>query len=138
MRPAAEADLETLAAWIQAFEVDTGIERSQDPRGVALTKIRQGGLFVWDDRGSVSMAGWAGRTPNGARVNLVYTPPRERGRGYASACVARLSQRLLDEGCSRCFLFADPASPAVVRTYVRIGYRPVRDMTFYFFAEPRR
>ena len=43
------------------------------------------------------MAASAGKTPNGVRVNNVYTPPPLRGRGYASACVAHLSQELLDE-----------------------------------------
>ena len=53
-----------------------------------------GGLVIWDDEGgAVSMAGFGGRTPNGIRVGPVYTPPDLRGRGYASALTAALTDR---------------------------------------------
>jgi len=61
-------------------------------------RLRSGSLFVWDNDGPVSMAGWTGKTLNGVRVTFVYTPPEFRRHGYASACVAALTQRLLDEG----------------------------------------
>src|SRR5581483_10201146 len=55
------------------------------------------GIFLWEDAGEVvSLAGWGGRTPNGIRVGPVYTPPELRGRGYATALTAELSQQLLD------------------------------------------
>jgi predicted GNAT family acetyltransferase len=38
------------------------------------------------------MAGFGGKTPNGIRVNLVYTPEARRRRDYASACPAALTQ----------------------------------------------
>ena len=61
-------------------------------------RIAQGGVFFWDDGGPVSLAVVGSRTPHGARVGPVYTPPERRGRGYASACVAGASQAQLDAG----------------------------------------
>ena len=89
------------------------------------------GFLVWEDGGQpVSLAGWGGATPNGIRVGPVYTPPELRGRGYATALTAELSQRLLDgrlfEGGRRfCFLYTDLANPTSNAIYERIGYRRV-------------
>jgi uncharacterized protein len=91
------------------------------------------GILLWEDEGKpVSLAGWGGRTPNGVRVGPVYTPPELRGRGYATALTADLSQRLLDgrlfEGGRRfCFLYADLAKPTSNAIYERIGYRRVAE-----------
>ena len=94
-----------------------------------------GGLVIWDDEGgTVSMAGFGGRTPNGIRVGPVYTPPELRGRGYASALTAALTQRLLDGGRRFCFLFTDLANPTSNSIYQRIGYEPVSDVDLWSFS----
>ncbi len=77
------------------------------------------------------MAAWAGRTPNGLRINYVYTPPELRGRGYATACVAALSRALLEAGNRYCCLYTDLANPTSNAIYRRIGYRPVCDAAMY-------
>ncbi len=91
------------------------------------------GFLLWEDGGdTVSFAGWGGPTPNGIRIGPVYTPPELRGRGYATALTAELSQRLLDgdlfEGGRRfCFLYTDLANPTSNAIYERIGYRRVAE-----------
>ncbi len=75
----------------------------------------------------MSCAHAADLTPNGVRLNIVYTPPEHQRRGYATACVAALSQHLLDSGRSFCFLFTDLANPTSNSIYQKIGYRPVCD-----------
>ena len=62
---------------------------------VARHNFGAGWLFVWDRAGPVSMASAAGPTPNGIRVNGVYTPPEHRGRGYATVCVAACQTSVL-------------------------------------------
>src|ERR671932_2648937 len=83
--------------------------------GVANVQARlasaSSGYHVWHDGRPVSLAGYSGPTPNGIRVGPVYTPPEHRRRGYASACVAALSQLLLDGSRRFCFLFTDLANP---------------------------
>jgi len=91
------------------------------------------GILLWeDDSKPVSLAGWGGPTPNGIRVGPVYTPPELRGRGYATALTAELSQRLLDGrlfagGRKFCFLYTDLANPTSNAIYERIGYRRVAE-----------
>lgn len=97
----------------------------------------QRGLRVWKVNDQlVSMAGYSGPTPHGMRVGAVYTPPRHRKKGYASACVAALSQELLDGDFSFCFLFTDLQNPTSNQIYQEIGYRPVGDVDSYRFFEP--
>ena len=79
------------------------------------------------------MAAWSGKTPNGVRVNLVYTPPSLRSRGYATTCVGALTRRLLEQGNRFCFLFTDLANPTSNSIYQQLGYRPVSDTASYAF-----
>ena len=96
--------------------------------------MRQRGVFLWEDDGApVSMAGYSGPTPNGIRVVAVYTPPHLRGRGYATTCVAALSQRLLEGGRKLVFLFTDLANPTSNHIYQEIGYEPACDISEYVF-----
>jgi predicted GNAT family acetyltransferase len=80
------------------------------------------------------MAAHTGPTPNGVRVGAVYTPPELRGRGYASACTAAVTQRLLADGRRFCFLFTDLSNPTSNSIYQKIGYRPVCDVDQYRFS----
>ena len=80
------------------------------------------------------MAAWVGHTEQGVRIGYVYTPPAERKKGYASAVVAALSQRLLDEGSPRCFLFTQAANPTSNKIYRALGYEHVCDFRMYSFA----
>jgi predicted GNAT family acetyltransferase len=134
MRAAGFADIDRVAAWIQAFseEVDMPTARAH---AMADERVRRNELFLWIDGDVRSMAAWAGRTPNSIRIGYVYTPPEQRGRGYASALTAAVSQRALDSGCRYCFLFADLANPTSNQIYQAIGYEPVCDVIDYVFAE---
>jgi GNAT superfamily N-acetyltransferase len=92
------------------------------------------GLMFWDVEGKpVSMAGYAGPTPNGIRIGAVYTPPAMRRKGFASACTAALSQNLLNTGYKFCFLFTDLMNPTSNKIYQQIGYDAVCDVDRYDF-----
>jgi len=132
-RPAHAADLDLVARWVAAFSSEALPSESVDPVEVATSRIAGGMLFLWEDSEPVAMAAWAGQTPNGVRVNLVYTPPACRRRGYASACVSELTRRLLESGNRFCFLFTDLSNPTSNSIYQRLGYRPVCDTTDYDF-----
>ena len=94
---------------------------------------RSGGIVIWDDGGPVSFAGYGGDTPNGSRLGPVYTPPDRRRRGYGSALTAALTQRLLDEGRTYCFLYTDLSNPTSNRIYRAIGYEQVCESAMYLF-----
>lgn len=118
-----------LVEWLAAFQVEIG--EPADARRVVTSRMAAGQLYVWDQEGPRSMAGWSGKTPNGVRVNAVYTPPELRGRGYATATVAVLSQLLLDQGNRFCCLYTDLANPTSNAIYKRIGYQAVSDSSVY-------
>ncbi len=139
MRSATLSDRPRVLAWLAAFSHDT--HANDDPDAIQQSAERflnapphMRGLVFWEvDGETVSMAGYAGPTPHGMRVNAVYTPPPYRGKGYASACVAALSQRLLNEGRQFCFLFTDLANPTSNHIYQAIGYQPVFDIDVFRF-----
>jgi hypothetical protein len=130
VREAAAAERALLVAWLAAF----GREALGDDDATRVTTQvddwlagRGRRLWLWDDDGPRSVTGVGGETPNGIRIGPVYTPPAERGQGYASALVAAVSQAQLDAGRRFCFLYADLANPTSNKIYQAIGYRPVTD-----------
>ena len=131
-RVATERDIPTLIRWVDGFQQETG--EHGDPAAIVRERVRLGRLFVWDDSDPVSMAGWTGKTRNGARVNLVYTPVEHRGVGYASALVTALSRTLLERGNTFCTLYTDLANRTSNAIYARIGYYPVCDAGLYELA----
>lgn len=138
MRPARLDDLELLAQWFVAFTVEAlhGIDNAtlDEARERLRMRIEQGWIFVWEDGEVVSYAGVGRPTPNGISIGPVYTPPEFRGKGYASSCVAAVSQRMLNEGRAFCTLFTDLANPTSNHIYQAIGYKPVCDYTLYRFS----
>lgn len=135
-RPAKGEDIGILTKFIQGFGKaigDTVETASALSHAQELTKHKM--LYVWENEQVVSMAASVRPTPNGMSVNLVYTPPEERRKGYATALVAALSQRLLDDGCQFCTLFTDMNNPTSNHIYQQIGYQKVAEFTEYFFAD---
>ncbi len=122
--------------WRAAFSVDAeGMDAEEAEKNAAMALPKSRRLLLWEVDGSArSMAGFAGPTPNGIRVAWVYTPPENRGKGFAGACVAALSQKLLDDGRKFCFLYTDLANPISNHIYQTIGYEPVTDATVFSFS----
>lgn len=136
LREPVASDDALLTKWRAAFSIEAeGIDREQAEKDAALPMPASRRMLLWEAEGStVSMAGYTGRTPNGIRVAWVYTPPELRGKGYAGACVAALSQKLLDDGRKFCFLYTDLANPISNHVYLKMGYEPVVDATVYSFS----
>lgn len=141
MRSAVPEDRELLEKWFAGFHRDAFNEKPEHEHiqkrvnAYLTADLRIRGLMIWEVEGQpVSMAGYAGPTPNGIRVNAVYTPPELRKNGYASAVTAELSQGLLDQGYSFCFLFTDLINPTSNRIYQQVGYKPVCDVDRYLFG----
>ncbi|MDQ4077975.1 MAG: GNAT family N-acetyltransferase [Chloroflexota bacterium] len=138
LRPATAADRDLLVRWAAAFTEDAfGSAEGYDAERTVDGYLRYRTAYIWEDGEPVSMAVAHGPTPNGIRVSFVYTPPEQRRKGYATACVATLSQRLLDQGRRYCFLFTDLANPTSNHIYQEIGYRPVCDVDALEFVERR-
>jgi predicted GNAT family acetyltransferase len=137
MRDADGRDRDVGVSWFHAFHEEVGGIMVDPEQNVDL-RLRGGtsGLVLWwDEDRPVSLAGFGAPTPNGVRVGPVYTPPDLRGRGYATACVAELTRRLLTEGRRFVFLYTDLANPTSNSIYQKIGYRPVADVDQYLFVD---
>jgi GNAT superfamily N-acetyltransferase len=136
LRVATEADTDLALAWFDAFHADADEQAGRsDGHGaesvapeLVLRRLRSGRLFFWEVDGErVHMTGRNPASYGAARLGPVYTPREHRGRGYARATVAELSQRILDAGERPC-LFTDQANPVSNRIYEAVGYEPVVDM----------
>jgi hypothetical protein len=128
-RPATVADLDLVRRWAYAFHDDC-FDDDEHKRAVTSTEaaVRNGGLFFWIDGEPRSMAGARRPTPHSLAIGGAYTPPEFRRRGYATAVVARLSQKILDDGKQFCTLHTDLANPTSNSIYRKIGYRAVADV----------
>ncbi len=139
LRAATDNDRELLLLWFRGFYMATEDEDEptrEDNERIAdrFLKSPDAGMCVWEvDGQAVSMAGYASPTPNGIRISGVYTPPEHRRSGYASACVAALSQVLLRRGYRFCFLYTDLNNPTSNHIYQEIGYTSVCDVEVYEF-----
>lgn len=140
-RIAAPSDAEVIIEWTNAF-IDEALpdeptDESAVRRSIERTLASAGpaAVWLWDvaDR-AVAMSRHGSPTGSGIRIGGVYTPPDERGNGWASALVAAQSDWLLSNGYDFCFLFTDLANPTSNAIYERIGYRLVAEGASYSFA----
>ncbi|MDZ4867174.1 MAG: GNAT family N-acetyltransferase [Alphaproteobacteria bacterium] len=139
MRPASAGERDLLVQWEQGFATDASLPPLEsDPAFVAQlvdVGLADGGFYLWEVDGRPRATARLRRIAHfGARVSGVYTPPPERGHGYAAALTAALSQMVLDRG-QFCCLFADAANPLTNRIYQRIGYVRVAGFADILFSD---
>jgi len=141
LRHATVSETDLARQWLAAFNAETGEDETTDALASRVDALIRAsapeGLYLWDVAGHpCSMAAAVGPTRHGIRINAVYTPPALRGRGYASACVAALSQHQLDAGRRFCFLYTDVHNLTSNHIYQHIGYRLICDVESFGFADP--
>lgn len=138
-RLAKPEEKKTAARWLAAFAKDALPKTEHMAEDEALEKagelIAEKRLYVWTVGGRPVAQAAAVGTPEVARIHLVYTPPEARGMGYASAVVAHLSQKMLDEGKKMCCLYADARNPVSNSIYRKIGYEFVGRSSLYVLGK---
>ena len=88
LRLGSPGELEMLVEWARMFGIDARL--GDDPaqaRATAEAQLRADHLYVWEDKGPVTMAAWSGPTRNGARIQMVFTAREHRGKGYALSLI---------------------------------------------------
>lgn len=123
-------DSSLLAPWVRTFYQESlhEVVSDEEARQILQKYVSRKALFLWVvDGWPVAMAAQNRESRHGAVIGLVYTPPEQRGHGYASAAVAALSQQMLDSGKEFCALFTDREYAIANRIYQKIGYRPLDD-----------
>ncbi|MGW4382865.1 GNAT family N-acetyltransferase [Kitasatospora sp. NPDC004531] len=128
-RPAGAADRETVTRWLVEFCVEAELEPPADPAADADQRIAAESVLLWEaeDGRVVSFAGASPAVAGMSRIGPVYTPPADRGHGYASALTAAATLYAQSRGADEVLLYTDLANPVSNAIYQRLGYRPVSD-----------
>lgn len=127
-----EKDMCFFPFWLESFNASSSYGKAemlipQNPE-VYQYRLSTKKIYVLEVEGiPVSMAGFTREMQTAIGVAFVYTPPYYRGKGYASSCVAQISQIALDKGFSKCVLYTDLSNPISNSIYQKIGYVPVCD-----------
>ncbi|MEM7552698.1 MAG: GNAT family N-acetyltransferase [Cyanobacteria bacterium P01_A01_bin.84] len=135
IRPATEKDKSLLCQWYEEFSIEAMGAIKGNIETIVESQLKQNNIYLWQDEVPVTMVCCAGKTINSKRLGPVYTPPKYRRKGYATSCVAQVSQKFLNEGCQSCFLFTDIANPTSNNIYHKIGYQAVANWDEYEFKE---
>ncbi|MDI1462552.1 GNAT family N-acetyltransferase [Catellatospora sp. KI3] len=142
--PATVDDLALAARWSAAFVGDADEQAGRlthgsmpemaDPAEVR-RRLQAGRLWFWVDGSGapVHLIGCHPPSFGAARVGPVYTPPEQRGRGWAANAVAEVSRRVQAGGARAC-LFTDQANPTSNRLYAALGYRPVAELANFVIS----
>lgn len=136
MRLATEKDAGQVADWFVGFSNDSHLPKSEkftpdEAKKIVPARIAEKRLYVWDVNGNPVAQTGVSFTDSSSRISLVYTPHDQRGKGYASALVAAVSQKMLDDGKKLCCLYADARNPVSNSIYRKIGYEFVGRSTLY-------
>lgn len=136
-REVSSDELPLIEKWIYQFCEDVKLPTTkEEAKQTAHTLIANHRLFGLEVDGKlVSVAAKTRPTANNITVNFVYTPKEARKKGYASGCVAALSQRMLDEGYKTTTLYTDLANPTSNKIYQEIGYEQIMESVLIFFEK---
>ncbi|MEW8982560.1 MAG: GNAT family N-acetyltransferase [Bacillus anthracis] len=130
-------ELPVIEKWIYQFCEDVNLpttkEEAEQTAHTLITNHRLFGLEI--DGKLVSVAAKTRPTKNNITINFVYTPKEARKNGYASNCVAALSQRMLDEGYKTTTLYTDLANPTSNKIYQEIGYEQIAESVLIFLEK---
>ncbi len=138
LRSAGDDDVDLAHQWFSNFMDDADEQAGRVPgssphevpdRGDIERRIDAGCLWLWLDEDDQPVHLTSANPPSFgvSRLGPVYTPREHRGRGYAAAAVAQVSQMVLDAGARPC-LFTDQDNKTSNGIYAAVGYEPLVEM----------
>lgn len=133
-RPSGEArratsdDAPRVIQWLRAFSVEAHAPFGGDVDAGTRASIEASRIWLWLDGAPRSTATLHPAVGGVVRIGAVYTPPSERGHGYARALVHDISLTALrTPGVHSCTLNTDATNPVSNVIYRQIGYVPVAE-----------
>jgi GNAT superfamily N-acetyltransferase len=134
-----ESERDILRGWRHDYEIESLGRRPDDQAARAQSD-------AWLDQQLADEVAWVavaeGRPvsysafnavlPDIVQLGGVYTPPEQRGRGYAKAAVAHSVSVARERGAERAVLFT--RNPNAARSYAAVGFQHVGDYGLVLFA----
>ena len=142
LRPATHADLTLVyesGAALRTEELDEDPRLVDEPayRRRSEEECRDGYTVLWTETGVLRFrASVSALTTDAAQVSGVYTPPDQRGRGYAKRGMAELCARLFTRTRAVCLFVNDFNVPAIA-VYHAIGFRDHASWRSLFYDRGR-
>ena len=124
MRKAEESDVDLVREWCIGFAAES--KAVMDPTQLiewAKAIVDAGDMFFWEEEQTVSMASFGRSTPNGLVINMVYTPARFRGKGFAKSLMMALANEAQSRGAKFCCLFSEYGGKA--NLYESVGFERI-------------
>lgn len=131
-------DLPLLMEWHNAFCRETGDFRMSEAalQNLIQSRIEARDLFLLRlDARPVSMASITRKIKEGRVISFIYTPPEDRGHGYAAELTATLSALCLENGHRFCCLFTQMENPISNKIYQKVGYQWVDEFLLVKFTQ---
>lgn len=140
VRLAEQADAKTLSKWRYDFNVEAtgatpGTDLQEKTTSEIVRRIKEQDIYVLTLQGELkSFCGAGGFLPDWKIIGPVWTPPAERGKGYARAVTAGALRLLQQAGAGHAVLFA--GNPPAKRAYQALGFRVGGDWKLSFLKQP--
>ncbi|KAA0965018.1 GNAT family N-acetyltransferase [Sporosarcina sp. ANT_H38] len=122
-------DCPLIEKWFNLFEEDAGLPQTvgEDVKKRVASFVAEQEVFLWEHEGNVvSMMKKSRPTDHGVTVSLVFTPKKERKKGYARTMVAAGTNELLKK-YDFCMLYTDLMNPTANKIYQEVGYKRIAD-----------
>lgn len=138
-RATREGDTPLLAQWRLGYEVETlGATDTLALRAQIREQVERqtpGSQKILEEgTRPVALAGLNARLPDMVQVGGVWTPPEERGRGYARAVTAAVLTEARRDGAEKAVLFT--GNPAAAKAYGALGFQEIGTYSLALFAKP--
>jgi predicted GNAT family acetyltransferase len=125
-RPATADDKDVVAEWLAAFGREVGDVPHPATADELLSRWT---VLLWETPGvgPTAMTVLAGPVAGTVRIMLVYTPPRLRHLGYASAVLVAACRAAREAGATDALMITDVSSPMTGTLRQRLGCEPLGD-----------
>lgn len=139
LRRAIASDLDLIAQWLADFADETGFAATKQEALVnARSMLDLQSVYFWVDNGRPVAQLRASPDRYGvSRIGMVYTPPSDRGHGYAAGLTAAVAAtQQARSGVQEVTLFTQAANAGANRLYCRLGFESVSNTIVLDVAPP--